>query len=286
MVNTIKSNKSINQDILEILNLLFTNKGIDLSGSNPEFLSRRINRRIQATNTNDFKTYLEYLNKTNSEFDFLADILTINYSRFFRNAFTFNYIKSIVIPKLIQQKINSNNKEIRIWSAGCATGEEAYSIAIMLDQYLLENKLDINISVFATDIDEKAIRSAKKAAYPTEAIQEIEHGVLSNYFIYEDNRYNVIPRIKKKVHFSTFDLLNTKNQVPEESIFGHFDLIFCRNVLIYFNKAYQDRILNKLHKTMHASTYLILGESEEPALEQTSMFLKTNNLFKVYKKLD
>ncbi len=90
----------------------------------------------------------------------------------------------------------------------------------------------------------------------------------------------------KPQFISIFDLLNTKNQVPEESIFGHFDLIFCRNVLIYFNKDYQDRILNKLHNTMHASTYLILGESEEPTLEQTKMFFKTNNLFKIYQKQD
>lgn len=276
----------IDPDIHNILTLLLKNKGVDLFGSNPDFLIRRIDRRLRATNFNDYKSYIYYLENNIAEFDYLADVLTINVSHFFRNAFTYQYINEIILPKLIQEKSKLKNNEIRIWSAGCATGEEPYSLAMMIDKYLIENNLSFNVNIFATDINEKSLDIARKAEYTAEVLQETELSYLNQYFVCNNNTYQLNPTIQKQVHFSIFDLLNNKNRAPEESIFGHFDIIFCRNVLIYFNKEYQHRILKKLYNTMHTTSYLVLGESEDPILSQSKLFRRHNDLFKIYQKND
>ncbi|MGZ2368792.1 CheR family methyltransferase [Ancylomarina sp. YFZ004] len=278
------SYKGLASNIHEILLLLFKNKSFDLKGSNPDFLIRRIDRRLKTTNSPDYISYINYLKNNISEFDHLADALTINVSRFFRNAFTYNYISKIIIPKLIQEKIRTKTNDIRIWSAGCATGEEPYSIAMMIDKCLNDNNLSLNVNIFATDINEKSLDTAKKAEYIHEALIEMEFAYLSKYFSSQNGIVKVIPKIQEQVHFSSFDLLNKKNQAPEESIFGHFDIIFCRNVLIYFNKEYQHRILRKLQNTMHKSSYLILGENEDPMLNHSDLFRQNNDLFKIYQK--
>tara|TARA_R110001583_G_scaffold74156_5_gene205590 strand:+ start:17822 stop:18682 length:861 start_codon:yes stop_codon:yes gene_type:complete len=275
---------TINPNVSEILMLLLKNKGIDLNGSNSDFLIRRINRRLKATNSLDYKSYINYLKNNIIEFDHLADILTINISRFFRDAFTYHYIRRIIIPKLFAEKIRTRNNDIRIWSAGCATGEEPYSIAMILDQYINDNKLDFKVNIFATDINEKSLNTARNAEYTEEVFQEIEFAYLSKYFTSQNNKYKLIQKIKDQVHFSTFDLLSKKSQAPEESIFGNFDIIFCRNVLIYFNNEYQHRILKKLRNTMHESSYLILGESEDPLLKHSNLFLRNTDLFKIFQK--
>ncbi len=278
------SKKSINPNISEILVLLLKKKGIDLNGSNSDFLDRRINRRLKATNSPDYKSYINHLKNNTIEFDHLADVLTINVSRFFRDAFTYQYIRKVIIPKLFEEKARSKNNNIRIWSAGCATGEEPYSIAMILDQYINDNKLDFKVNIFATDINEKSLDRARNAEYTEEVFQEIEFAYLNKYFTVQDSKYKLIQKIKDQVHFSTFDLLNKKSQAPEESIFGHFDIILCRNVLIYFNNEYQHRILKKLRNTMHESSYLILGESEDPLLKHSNLFLRSTDLFKIYQK--
>jgi chemotaxis methyl-accepting protein methylase len=286
MLKPNSSSSEITPDIHKILTLLIKNKGIDLFGSNPDFLIRRIDRRLKATDSNNYRPYIIYLKNNISEFDHLADVLTINISHFFRNAFTFHYLNKIIIPKLIEEKIRLKSNDIRIWSAGCATGEEPYSIAMMIDRYIKDNKLKFKVNIFATDINEKSLDIARKAEYTSEVLQETELSYLSQYFDNNNNTYQLKPEIIKQVHFSTFDLLNNKNQAPEESIFGHFDIILCRNVLIYFNKEYQHRILKKLYNTMHASSYLVLGESEDPILSQPSLFRRNSDLFKIYQKTD
>ena len=282
-INTKK--ESISKELHEILSLLYLSKKIDLCGSELDFLHRRISRRMSVTNTNNHQEYLEYLQHNSEEFEALQDILTINVSHFFRNAFTFEYLDKIIIPKIINEKLKTANPTLRIWSAGCSTGEEAYSIGILIDNYIRKNNIKLNVNIFATDIDQKSLLKAKKGEYLIDSLKETKLEIAQNYFSKVDEKYSIIPRIKKMIHFSNFDLLNNQQYAPEESIYGDFDLIFCRNVLIYFNKEYQEIIFNKLHRSMNSSGFLILGEVEEPSGEYEKRFQKESTLFKIYKKI-
>ncbi|BAX81058.1 CheR family methyltransferase [Labilibaculum antarcticum] len=275
----------VSKELHEILSLLFLSTKVDLCGSKPGFLHRRITRRMLATNTNNYSEYLEYLKKNTNEIEALQDILTINVSHFFRNSFTFEYLSKIIIPKIINNKIKANNPTLRIWSAGCSTGEEAYSISILIDNYLQKNNLHINLSIFATDIHQKSLDFAKKGEYPAESLKETKLEIITNYFSQLDGKYTILPKIKEMVHFSAFNLLNNQQYAPEESIYGDFDLILCRNVLIYFNKGYQEIIFNKLYKSMNSSSFLILGEAEEPTGIYEKRFHKESIYFKIYNKL-
>lgn len=275
----------VSNELHEILSLLFLSKKVDLCGSKPDFLHRRISRRMLATNTDNYTEYLEYLKRNATEIDALQDVLTINVSHFFRNSFTFEYLDKIIIPKIINSKLKTTNPTLRIWSAGCSTGDEAYSIGILIDNYLQKNNLHINLSIFATDIDEKSLLFAKKGEYPIESLKETKLDIITNYFSQLNGKYTILPRIKEMVHFSNFNLLNNQQYAPEESIYGDFDMIFCRNVLIYFNKEYQQIIFNKLNKSMNSSSFLILGEAEEPTGIYEHKFLKESIYFKIYTKL-
>jgi len=280
-----KSKKKIeSKEIHEILNLLFLAKKIDLSGNKPDFLHRRISRRMYATKTNNHREYLAYLRNNSPEIEALQDVLTINVSHFFRNSFTFDYLDKIIIPQIINTKLKAKKPVLRIWSAGCSTGEEAYSTGILIDNYLRKNDLLMEVSIFATDIDEKSLDHAKKGIYTAEALKETKLEIITNYFSQFEEKYTILPRIKKTVHFSAFDLLNSQQYAPEESIYGDFDLIFCRNVLIYFNKEYQEIIFNKLIKSMNTTSLLILGEAEEPPAKYEKRFHKESTYFKIYQK--
>ncbi|MBL4560757.1 MAG: protein-glutamate O-methyltransferase CheR [Labilibaculum sp.] len=278
------SSKIKNQELHAILNLLFLAKKLDLSGNKPDFLHRRISRRMSVTKTNNHQEYLAYLQNNSLEIEALQDILTINVSHFFRNSFTFDYLDKIIIPKIINTKLKAKKPVLRIWSAGCSTGEEAYSIGILIDNYLRKNDLIMDVSIFATDIDIKSLAYAKKGKYTAESLKETKLEIITNYFSQLEGKYKILPRIKKMVHFSTFDLLNSHQYAPEESIYGDFDLIFCRNVLIYFNKEYQEIIFNKLNKSMNTTSLLVLGEAEEPPGEYEKRFHKESIYFKIYQK--
>lgn len=275
----------LSKELHEILKLLFHSKKLDLCGSKPDFLHHRISGRMSITNTKNHQEYLEFLKRNTNEMEALQDVLTINVSHFFRNSFTFEYIDKIIIPNIIDKKIKAKNSALRIWSAGCSTGEEAYSIGILIDNYLQKCNLNIDVNIFATDVDQKSLDFAKKGEYPKESLKETKLEIATNYFSQHEGKYLILPKIKKMVHFSNFNLLNNQQYAPEESIYGDFDLVFCRNVLIYFDKQYQEIICDKLHKSMNSSSFLILGEAEEPTGIYEKKFLKESNYFKIYRKI-
>lgn len=284
-MQNIKTKEKMDQNLHKILRVLFVAKKIDLSGSSPDFLHRRIGKRLLATESENYKKYLEYLKSNSDEIETLLDVLTINVSHFFRNPFTFEYLDKYIIPQVIHRKLKARNPILRIWSAGCSSGEEAYSIGIIIDKILQKNNIKMQMNIFATDIDEKSLHAAKKGEFTSDSLKETKFEIIEQYFTKVDKNYTILPRIRDMVHFSEFNLLNNQQYAPEESVYGDFDIIFCRNVLIYFNTEYQEIIFNKLHRAMNSSTHLILGEAEEPSGTYAKKFRKTSNLFKVYQKL-
>ncbi|MCF8298213.1 MAG: protein-glutamate O-methyltransferase CheR [Saprospiraceae bacterium] len=273
------------QILKNTLKILKEQRGFDFSGYRQTMLFRRIQKRIYATKCRDLNEYYNYLENNTDEFDNLIDVLTINVSSFFRDSLPFEFISRIIIPELLSQIAAGNDNNLRVWSAGCSFGEEVYSIAILINEFLNKEDIKIKPNIFATDIDKKALIRAKDGVYNANSIEHVKYRILSKYFEKEKEQFKLSSEIKKMVHFSFYDLLDKNNSVPPDSIYGNFDIVLCRNVLIYFEFEYQKIIFDKLYRSLKPNGYLILGEAETPIEEFKHKFKRENNFSKIYKKI-
>lgn len=256
----------------------------DFTGYRHSVLKRRINKRLSVTNTNSFEEYYKFLIKNSSEIDALIDTLTINVSRFFRNPLVFDFISEKLIPPMIFEKIQTDEKYLRIWSAGCACGEEPYSLAIIFNEFLEKESIDLVLNIFATDINKTSLKCAEEGLYNFESIKEVKYGLFKKYFKEKRDLFKIISLIKGMVSFSFYNLIEKRSYVPPESIYGNFDLIFCRNVLIYFNLEHQNGIFEKLYRALAPKGYLVLGESEIVPNKYKKHFKRVSKFYKIFCK--
>lgn len=277
-------NQDSRKDIQSILEFLYNERGLDFKGNRISMLERRMNKRLLSSGKENFKEYFEYLRNEQIEIDNLIDVLTINVSRFFRDSLSFKYITKIIIPSVTQRKINSKDS-LRIWSAGCSFGEEPYSMAIIINEFLRKEEASVLLNIFATDIDKKALIRAAKGCYNFESIKHLQYIFLDRYFTQEGDQFILDPEIKKMVQFSFHDLLDKKRFAPPDSIFGEFDIVLCRNVLIYLNREYQKIVFRKLYRSLKPNGYLILSEAEVPVKEFYHKFRRENKFCKIYRKI-
>ncbi len=266
-----------------ILDYLYNKRGFDFNGYHKPMLERRIRKRMIYSRTTELDAYHAYLMQHPEELDQLIDAFLINVSHFFRNSLTFEYLRKLVFPE-IMAKNNAHHECLRIWSAGCANGEEPYSIAILLNELIEKEDFQLKPTIFATDIDRKVLKSAAIGSYEFKSIKNMKYGLISKYFTSDSDHYHIIPKVKQQVKFSFYDLLDKTRSVPRESIFGNFDLVFCRNVLIYFETEYQIIIFNKLYNSLKPNAYLILGEAETPVDGFKHKFHRVNSCCKIYQK--
>ncbi len=248
----------------KILEHLLENRGLDFSGYHPAMLERRIMQRLRVAGCVDVAEYCFFLLNNPDEIDNLLDAITINVSRFFRDTLTFELIADQILPALAREKMNRNDASLRVWSAGCAQGEEPYSMAILIRELQDKEGWPEHVHFFATDIDAKALIAAKKALYATESLKNVKFRLLTRHFSHHGELFSLNPEIRELVAFSRYDLLDKTHGVPPESVFGDFDLVLCRNVLIYFNLNYQIGIFERLYRALHPSGSLVLGMAEAP----------------------
>lgn len=249
-------------DIDRVIQEIKRLKNIDFSGYCRAMLTRRIEARMVKVGASGYKEYLNRLRSDGAESGQLIDEIGINVSSFFRNPAVFEMISHNLLPDIIERKGRGKSKELRVWSAGCAAGEEAFSLAILIHQTLKNNSLEVYPLLFATDIDSAALDRAVKGVFPRESLENTRLGLLSSYFKRQNNLYAVRPIIKEMVCFSYDDLTSPRTSAPPESIYGDFDLVLCRNVLIYLVGEQQDLVFSKLYRSLAAGGYLVLGESE------------------------
>ena len=269
----------------KILNHLYEIYKVDFSGYRPSMIQDRIHQRCAATQHTDSGDYFIYLQKNPHESHVLLDSLTINVSRFFRNPLTFEYIATRILPLLVHEKSVEDALSLRIWSNGCAMGEEPYSMAILINELCENTPKKINTTLFATDIDRAVLQKARQGIYTFESIKDVKYRLLKKYFHSHENEFRLNAKIKSKVSFSAYDILDKNSYAPPESVFGGFDMVLCRNLMIYFNTACQEKICNKLHKSLTKNGYLILGEAEVPAETYRKYFKKVNECCHIYQKI-
>lgn len=273
-----------NEELKQLLQKVFEERGLDFRAYNKTMLRRRLARRLLALRTESYKEYARMLDTHPEEYKELFDTLIISVSYFFRNPLTFEFLYQVVLPEMITHKEQSRDTMIRVWSAGCAHGEEPYSVAILLAELLGERLKDYRVTIYATDIDTDALNKAKVGEYAEDSILEVKKGFLNKYFHYKNGNYQIGDDIKALVDFSFHDLTSEKVVVPSQSVFANFDLVLCRNVLIYFNRELQKRVINNLKTVLNEKGYLVFGEAEILTDNAHSDIICRDGLCKVYQK--
>lgn len=241
------------ESLREILILLRVRTGHDFSNYKKPTLIRRIARHLQIHSLEDIPAYLEFLRKKPEEINSLLKNLLINVTNFFRDREAWESLERDVVPHLFAGKKASDT--VRVWSAGCASGEEAYSLAIILNEYAFKLADPPKIQVFATDVDEDAVSEAREHRYPQAIEADVSMERLRRYFVKEGSYYRVKKEIRETVLFAPHNVLR-------DPPFSKLDLIVCRNLLIYLNRDTQDRLMQIFHFALAARGYLFLGSSE------------------------
>lgn len=252
--------------VTEIVDLLSESYATDVSGFDRSFIEKSIERRLAIHKDLKISDYITLLKNKPDEGNLLIESLHISFSEFFRNPLTFAYIEQFVLPLLWNQKLKGNNSEIRIWSAACASGQEAYSIAILLDELNLQSSKKIKYRIFATDNNASELEKAKIGEFDSGTMQKVSLRRVQNYFNLHNEHYSISPAIKQQVDFSLFDLLADQPASPAPSIYGNFDLVICCNLLFYYMPVSRRWILEKISKTMTPGAFLVTGETERDIL--------------------
>ena len=260
--------------VQKILVLIRTNTGHDFANYKQTTIHRRIERRMAVHQLDKIEQYATYLKKKPAEIGILFKDLLIGVTNFFRDADAFEILKSKVIPELIKNKESEN--PLRIWIAGCATGEEAYSIAILVAEVMDELRKQPNIQIFASDIDNEALDFARMAVYPDSIAADVSSQRLNRYFIKEDNTYRIKKQIREMIVFANQNLI-------KDPPFSRLDLVSCRNLLIYMGPKLQKKILPLFHYTLNPQGNLFLGTSESIG-EFSHLFSPIDQKWKIFNR--
>lgn len=248
-------------DFKKIASLVYGACGIVLGEHKREMVYSRLARRIRTLRLANFKQYLDYLDThKEQEFSDFINAITTNLTAFFRESHHFDYLKSHIVPALL--KANQHTKRIRIWSAGCSSGEEPYTLAMTLHE-LFPNSWDVKI--LATDLDSNVLTKAQIGSYSAANVSGLEQHHLKRWFLKskDGEMFKVKPQLQQHIHFKRLNLLQ------EWPMKGPFDVIFCRNVVIYFDKETKDQLFQRYCTILAPCGHLFLGHSESMGKEHT-----------------
>jgi len=262
-------------DLKKIYLMLKVAFGTDFTHYKETTMNRRITRRMAINKTAELKTYLEYLKTHPVELQALFDDLLIGVTSFFREPKTFLALKEKVFTEIIKKK--SQSEPVRVWVPGCSTGEEVYSLAIGIQEYLEEKLiLDVKIQIFGTDVNEKNIEKARQGTYRKSIEDNVSESRLKKFFRNQDDSYQIAKSIREMCIFA-------KQDITSDPPFSKLDLIVCRNMLIYFDFQLQERVVPIFHYGLKDGGFLILGESESASKFQ-NLFEALTNKGVIYRK--
>jgi len=263
------------KELKSLLEKIYQERGFDFREYKETTLSRRLSRRLHARRCQGYADYAHVLDTDPAEYEKLFDDLTINVTSFFRDEAAFKALEERVLPALIE-KNKGMQQSLRIWSAGCATGEEPYSIAMLLLELLDRDIGRWKVTIIATDIDTKALQRAKEGLFSQRGVEGIRPTWLEKYFVPENNSFRVRSAVRDMVTFAVHNLVS-------DPPYHNVDLVVCRNVLIYFTLALQTRVLEDFHKGLNQEGFLLLGKAEVPVGESKRLFLLENSKAKLYR---
>jgi chemotaxis methyl-accepting protein methylase len=238
----------------------------DISKYDEHFLVKSLQKRFQEIGCENADDYLELLKQNTEEVSFFLNSLQIGYSEFFRNTLTFSVLEQLILPSLLQKKKELKRKEIRIWSAACSSGQESYSLAMLLEELKNGDDEKFSYRIFATDQNETLVNEARKGLYAETAISNLNMKRINRWFTKKGDTFIVKQELKNNIDFSVFDLFDGQFSCPPASIFGEFDIVVCANLLFYYKNEYRQAILEKAGHCMANRGYLVTSETERQIL--------------------
>lgn len=270
----------LEEDVFRLIrDLIREYYGIFFDDNSRFLLERRLSRRLKMQHINDFRDYYRYLlydRKKEEELRSIIDILTVNETYFFREMNQLKTFMDEIIPEL--KDINSAKKRIRIWSAGCSTGEEPYTIAMLLLEH--GNISGWDIEILASDINQRVLTTARRGVYRKNSFRSTEQYYIEKYFKPEEDSFIISDNVKRLINFSHLNLLDPL----KIKFMGQMDVIFCRNVLIYFDHQTRKKVTDHFYERLVDGGYLLLGHAESLMNISTAFALKHLKNDMVYQK--
>lgn len=268
-----KSDFSNNSQLLKILKVIRDRVGVDFTYYKPNTIVRRLEKRLGINQIDDFQQYLDFLGYAPNEVNILYKDLLIGVTQFFRDTEAFDLLNGKLIPEILKTK--KNGETVRIWSVGCSTGEEAYSVAMLIAEYQEKHNIELDVKLFATDIDKEHVEIAGNGTYPESIITDVSPERLYKYFEKKNGGYHVNERLRRMVIFA-------QQNIIKDPPFSKLDLIVCRNMLIYLNTDMQRKIISMFYYSLIPGGGLFLGSSETLG-EMSEGFEVLSSKWKLYR---
>lgn len=240
---------------------IYEHSGIYFSDNKKAQLENRLSLRLRANNLPDFDKYyymLKYDPQASKELRALFDSVTTNETSFFRSPPQIQAFQEKALPEIMQRRIEKGEKVLRLWSAGCSTGDEPYTMGIVMKEVLADTIKEWDIKIFASDISEKALKSARASAYNEYTLRSVPPEIKRKYFLQSGSQFTVCDEIRMLVELQYLNFNDTKRV----KLMRGFDIIFCRNVLIYFDDDAKKRFVAQLYDNLNPGGYLFIGHSE------------------------
>ena len=254
-INKIYQAKLTEVQFNKLSNFIYTNYGIKMPPIKKVMLQSRLHKRLKALRIDNFNQYIKYLfsNENSDEIIYMMDVVSTNKTEFYREASHFEFLENLISEKY-------SNKHVDLWSAGCSSGEEVYTLAITLHKYIINNPA-FDYHIMGSDIATSMLQKASLAIYKKELVKNIPHNILKTFFLKNKDKKSetvrVIPALRRKTTFRRINLIDRPFSITK-----NFDIIFCRNVLIYFDKITQEKVILNLLSNLKKGGYLFLGHSE------------------------
>ncbi len=269
------NSENIDQSLEELLQFLKTSRGFDFTDYKRPSLNRRLSKRMQEVGCETFRAYMDYLEVHQSEFTELFNTLLINVTSFFRNPAAWQSLATTVIPKILQNK--GADDSVRVWTAACASGEETYTVAILLAEAMGADAFARRVKIYATDIDEDALAKARQASYTSHQIADVPEPLREKYFESMNGRFVFRADLRRSIIFGRHNLV-------QDASISRLDLLICRNTLMYFNAELQSRIVTRFHFGLSNPGYLFLGKAEM-LLTQSELFKPVEIKHRLFEKV-
>jgi two-component system CheB/CheR fusion protein len=266
--------ESLDLEFDALLDYLRRTRGFDFSAYKRPSLVRRVQKRMQHLNVERFADYTDHLEVHPEEFGQLFDVILINVTSFFRDEIAWDYLRETVVPSMLAARTSD---PLRIWTAACASGEEAYSIAMLLAEALGRAHFRDRVKIYATDIDEQALNEARTASYTEKQIEAVPRDWLAKYFVQEGERYVFDKELRRSVIFGRHDLI-------QDAPISRVSLLLCRNALMYFNNEAQSRLLARFHFALAEHGILFLGKAEM-LLTHSALFTPIDLRRRIFRKV-
>jgi len=248
-------------ELLELRDVVYQETGIYFPDEKQYYFESRFTKRMQALGLSSFAEYMEYLKNGDGQKEELYNLmndLTVNETSFFRNMSQFKALETVVLPQIIKAKVESPLKRLKIWSAGCSTGEEAYSVAMIVHEMITGPLMGWAVEIRGTDISKRVLQKAEKGIYNEYSVKNMPEYYKEKYIEVNKDEYKVKDCVKKYVRFSHFNLNDDMSMVFMKG----YDIIFCKNVLIYFDQESKKRVIQHFFNNLILGGFLFIGFSE------------------------